>query len=75
MSHIEFSRTAPDGQELFYQGWLPQGDPKATICLVHGLGEHSGRYAYVGEALNDARLRAARLRSARTREDARTLGA
>ncbi len=54
MSHIEFTRTAPDGQELFYQGWLPQGEIKAAVCLVHGLGEHSGRYAHVGRALNDA---------------------
>ena len=25
---------------------------KAVICLVHGLGEHSGRYAHVAETLN-----------------------
>ena len=27
---------------------------KAIVCLVHGLGEHSGRYAHVAAALNDA---------------------
>lgn len=54
MSHIEFIRTAQDGQELFYQGWMPQGEAKAVVCLVHGLGEHSGRYAYVARMLNDA---------------------
>lgn len=54
MSHIEFTRTAPDGQELYYQSWAPQGEPKAVVCLVHGLGEHVGRYAHVGQALNDA---------------------
>ncbi len=48
MSHIEFTRSAPDGQELFYQGWLPEAEAKAVVCLVHGLGEHAGRYAHVG---------------------------
>jgi alpha-beta hydrolase superfamily lysophospholipase len=52
MSRIEFTRTTPDGQELHYQGWTPQGEPKAVVCLVHGLGEHAGRYAHVGEILN-----------------------
>ena len=28
--------------------------PKAVVCLVHGLGEHTGRYAHVAAALNDA---------------------
>lgn len=54
MSRIEFTRTTPDGQELYYQGWAPAGEPKGVVCLVHGLGEHAGRYAHVGEALNDA---------------------
>jgi alpha-beta hydrolase superfamily lysophospholipase len=54
MKRIEFTRTAPDGQELYYQGWAPEAQPKAVVCLVHGLGEHTGRYAHVGAALNDA---------------------
>lgn len=54
MSRIEFTRTTQDGQELYYQGWTPAGDPKAVVCLVHGLGEHAGRYAHVGAALNAA---------------------
>lgn len=28
--------------------------PKAAILLVHGIGEHSGRYEHVGDALSDA---------------------
>jgi alpha-beta hydrolase superfamily lysophospholipase len=52
MSHIEFTRKTSDGQELFYQGWLPTAEPKAVVCLVHGLGEHAGRYAHVAQALN-----------------------
>lgn len=31
--------------------WLPDGEAKAVICLVHGLGEHRGRYQHVAEAM------------------------
>ena len=30
--------------DIYYQTWLPEGEIKAAILLVHGLGEHSGRY-------------------------------
>ena len=43
-----------DDVTFYMQGWEPEGKPKAIVCLVHGLGEHSGRYAHVGEALNEA---------------------
>lgn len=29
---------------IFYQCWLPEGEVKAVLLVVHGLGEHSGRY-------------------------------
>ena len=31
------------GLSLFYRGW-GQGGPKGVLAVVHGLGEHSGRY-------------------------------
>lgn len=38
------SFTAGSGLELFYRSWtIPQ--PATTLVLVHGGGEHSGRYA------------------------------
>ncbi|WP_257351533.1 alpha/beta hydrolase [Pseudalkalibacillus decolorationis] len=40
-----------DGVELYYQQDVPS-DPKAIVVIVHGLGEHSGRYDYVVKALN-----------------------
>jgi alpha-beta hydrolase superfamily lysophospholipase len=49
MFHEEFTLNARDGTRLFAQGWRPAQIPKAAICLVHGIGEHSGRYEYVGE--------------------------
>jgi alpha-beta hydrolase superfamily lysophospholipase len=35
------------GINIYYQGWLPEGDVKAVLLIVHGLGEHSGRYMNV----------------------------
>ncbi len=33
-----------DGTELYWRGAEPAGEPRAAIALVHGLGEHVGRY-------------------------------
>ena len=29
---------------LYYQGWMPEGEVRAVLLVVHGLAEHSGRY-------------------------------
>lgn len=29
---------------IYFQSWLPEGEPKAILLIVHGLAEHSGRY-------------------------------
>jgi alpha-beta hydrolase superfamily lysophospholipase len=54
MSHIEFERSAFDGQKLYFQDWLTEQELKGAICLVHGLGEHSGRYSHWAGLLNQA---------------------
>jgi alpha-beta hydrolase superfamily lysophospholipase len=36
---------APDGHEIHVQAWAPAGDATAVIQVLHGMGEHSGRYA------------------------------
>ena len=33
--------------DIYYQYWLPEGEPKAILLVVHGLAEHSGRYMNV----------------------------
>lgn len=33
-----------DNTNLFVQSWRPEGEVKAVIVLVHGIGEHSSRY-------------------------------
>lgn len=47
--------TASDGDNLAVQDWpLPEGlDLRGVIVLVHGLGEHAGRYDHLARRLND----------------------
>ncbi|HYH93828.1 MAG TPA: alpha/beta hydrolase, partial [Candidatus Saccharimonadales bacterium] len=51
MSSVVSHATAPDGTELLVRHWPPVGTepPWASLLLVHGLGEHSGRYEHVGD--------------------------
>jgi len=42
--HKEYYWHAFDGTELYAQLWEPEGIKKAVICMVHGLGGHSGRH-------------------------------
>lgn len=51
---IEGKIRGHDGIDLFQQTWLPDGEARAVIALVHGIGEHSGRYAYLVKRLTDA---------------------
>ncbi|OOG77853.1 alpha/beta hydrolase [Algoriphagus sp. A40] len=51
MPHFETSYTTHDGLKLYLQAWLPE-TPKASLLLVHGLGEHSGRYEGMVSKLN-----------------------
>jgi alpha-beta hydrolase superfamily lysophospholipase len=44
MKHEEgFFKGARDHQ-IYFQNWLPEGEVKAVLLVVHGLAEHSGRY-------------------------------
>jgi acylglycerol lipase len=50
MNTRDWKWTSHDGLEMYAQVWEPEENPKAVVCLVHGLGEHTGRYAHVGKA-------------------------
>lgn len=49
MVHKEFNLKSYDNINLFGQSWLPEGEIKAVINLIHGIGEHSTRYASMAE--------------------------
>jgi len=43
-----------DGLEIYSKAWLPAGKPKAVVCIIHGVGEHIGRYEPDATALTEA---------------------
>ena len=47
MKHSEGSFNGSGNLKIFYQNWSPESDSRAVIALVHGVGEHSGRYMNV----------------------------
>jgi acylglycerol lipase len=47
MNHIEGKFKGVRNTHIFYQAWLPDGEAKAVLPIVHGLGDHSGRYMNV----------------------------
>jgi len=54
MQHSEDHFAGLGGVELYRQQWLPDAEPRATVVLVHGVGEHSGRYERLVGPLTDA---------------------
>lgn len=49
MKTYDTSWTTSDQIQLYARGWEPETPPRAVICLVHGIGEHCGRYEHVAE--------------------------
>jgi alpha-beta hydrolase superfamily lysophospholipase len=54
MKHEEMQWQTKDALPLYAQRWEPDGEVKGVICLVHGIGEHSGRYLHWAERLTAA---------------------
>jgi alpha-beta hydrolase superfamily lysophospholipase len=52
MEHITGSWVNQDQQAIFFQTWKPENAPKGIIQIIHGLGEHSGRYQHVAQWFN-----------------------
>lgn len=52
MTHSEFNWKDSQGLSIYAQEWKPEGPARGAVALVHGLGEHSSRYAHVAGALN-----------------------
>ncbi|MDZ4252291.1 MAG: alpha/beta hydrolase [Sulfuritalea sp.] len=51
MEHRQFELRTADGVNLAGQAWLPS-QPLAVIAVVHGIAEHSGRYAFLAARAN-----------------------
>ena len=49
MEHASAQFAAPDGLLLTRQAWRPEGAPAAALAVVHGYGEHGGRYRGLAE--------------------------
>jgi acylglycerol lipase len=49
--HRTGTLTTPAGVQLFRQAWLPDGTGETVVTVVHGYGEHSGRYVRLAETL------------------------
>ena len=43
-----------DDLKFYIRSWVPDKKPKAVVALVHGHGEHVGRYDHVGQAFTAA---------------------
>lgn len=50
-SHDEGYREIAPGRSGYWQAWLPRDPARAVVVIVHGLHEHSARYAHVGARL------------------------
>ena len=46
--------TLADGTRLHLRAWSAPDQPYGRLLIVHGLGEHGGRYAHVAQALGAA---------------------
>ncbi|MBB3112524.1 alpha-beta hydrolase superfamily lysophospholipase [Paenibacillus phyllosphaerae] len=55
MIHSETKWRTADGTLAYGCAWTPEQDVpiRAVVCLVHGMGEHAGRYGHVAQELTD----------------------
>jgi alpha-beta hydrolase superfamily lysophospholipase len=54
MHHETYRITVDDGASLQVYQWLPDGRPRGTIQLIHGISERASRYQQLAAALTGA---------------------
>jgi acylglycerol lipase len=52
--HVDGKFTGAAGKQIYWQAWLPSGEPVGVVVIVHGYAEHSGRYTHVADRLVSA---------------------
>jgi lysophospholipase len=51
IQHQTDTFAAADGARLVWQSWSREDDPAAVLAVVHGYGEHGGRYGFLVDAM------------------------
>ena len=44
MTHREYEWLSKEGKKIYAQSWVPDQQPSLVVNIIHGFGEHSGRY-------------------------------
>lgn len=50
-THEQGRRPIAGGRSVYWQAWLPHDAARGVVVVVHGIHEHSARYAHVGARL------------------------
>lgn len=53
MEKIDFSWETPNKESIYARVWTSGLPVKAVVILIHGIGEHIGRYEHVAQMFND----------------------
>ncbi|QRK04388.1 lysophospholipase [Archangium violaceum] len=51
MEHTQDTVGSAGGLKLYYQAWKPPGQPRTVVAIIHGIGEHSGRFKNIVDYL------------------------
>ena len=54
MRSTQFQLNLDKGRFAHVYAWLPAGEPRACLQIIHGMAEHAGRYARLAKVLTDA---------------------
>jgi len=56
MLNFTYTWQSSNNEKIWGQGWQPEGDVDAVLCIVHGHGEHCSRYAPMAEYFGHHRI-------------------